>query len=98
MSYEGIRFTAEEIVDAVRRRQPHVIGLSILSGSHVALTKEVMARLHQAGLDEVKVVAGGIIPAADEAELVRAGVCGVFSPKDYDLNIVMEKIVALATS
>jgi ethylmalonyl-CoA mutase len=91
--YDGIRFTADEIVEAVRAGKPHVIGLSILSGSHVPLAKDIVEKLREAGLSNVKVVAGGIIPPADEARLKASGVAAVFSPKDYDLNAVMREII-----
>ena len=94
--YNGIRFTADEIVEAAREKAPHVIGLSILSGSHVPLAGEVVAKLAEAGLSDVKVVAGGIIPPEDEARLKSNGVAAVFSPKDYDLNSIMREIVSLA--
>jgi (2R)-ethylmalonyl-CoA mutase len=93
--YDGIRFSPEEIVSAVRAKRPHVIGLSILSGSHVPLAKDIAAKLKDAGLSDVKIVAGGIIPPEDEAALKAAGVAAVFSPKDYDLNAIMLEIVAL---
>ena len=93
--YDGIRFTAEEIAAAAKASAPHVIGLSILSGSHVPLACEVMAKLKDAGLGDVKVVAGGIIPPEDEAKLKAAGIAAVFSPKDYDLNAIMRGIVGL---
>ena len=95
--YDGIRFSPREIVDAARQSMPHVIGLSILSGSHVPLAREVLAGLRKAGLGDIKVVAGGIIPAEDEAALKDAGVSAVFSPKDYDLNQIMHVIIRLAT-
>jgi (2R)-ethylmalonyl-CoA mutase len=94
--YNGIRFTADEIVTAARERRPHVIGLSILSGSHVTLARDVLEKLAKAGLADVKVVAGGIIPSEDEAELKAAGVAAVFSPKHYDLNAIMREVVDLA--
>jgi len=94
--YDGIRFSPEEIVSTAKEKQPHMIGLSILSGSHVPLAREVMAKLKDAGLKDVKVVAGGIIPPEDEAILKSAGVAAVFSPKDYDLNAIMHEIVGLA--
>jgi ethylmalonyl-CoA mutase len=83
-------------VAAARENSPHVIGLSILSGSHVPLAGEVVAKLNEAGLSDVKVVAGGIIPPEDEARLKAAGVAAVFSPKDYDLNAIMRDIVRIA--
>jgi (2R)-ethylmalonyl-CoA mutase len=95
--YNGIRFTADEIVAAAKEKKPHVVGLSILSGSHVPLAGEVVAKLKAAGLSDVKVVAGGIIPPEDEARLKASGVSAVFSPKDYDLNAIMRGIVELAT-
>ena len=94
--YDGIRFSPDEIVAVAKEKQPHMIGLSILSGSHIPLAREVMAKLKDAGLEDVKVVAGGIIPPEDEAALKSAGVSAVFSPKDYDLNAIMHEIVALA--
>ena len=96
--YDGIRFTADEIVAAAKANKPHVIGLSILSGSHVPLAAEVVAKLKAAGLSHVKVVAGGIIPSDDDARLKASGVSAVFSPKDYDLNAIMRGIVELAAS
>ncbi len=93
--YEGIRFTPDEIVTSAQAHDAHVVGLSILSGSHVPLACEVIAKLAAADLPHVKVVAGGIIPAEDEAALRRAGIAAVFSPKDYDLDAIMRAIVAL---
>ena len=94
--YDGIRFGADDIVAAASARQPHVVGLSLLSGSHVPLACEIMAKLSQAGLSDVKVVAGGIIPAEDEARLRDAGIAAVFGPKDYDLDAIMREIVDIA--
>ncbi len=93
--YNGIRFTADEIVAAARESKPHAIGLSILSGSHVSLARDVVAKLSEAGLSNVKVVAGGIIPSEDEALLKAAGIAAVFSPKNYDLNAIMREVVEL---
>jgi (2R)-ethylmalonyl-CoA mutase len=73
----------------------HVIGLSILSGSHIALVGEVMERLRAFGLGEVPVVVGGIIPPEDERRLRMAGVARVYTPKHYDLNAIMGEIVDL---
>jgi (2R)-ethylmalonyl-CoA mutase len=94
--YNGIRFTSDEIVAAAKEEAPHIIGLSILSGSHVSLAGEIVKKLADAGLSDVKVVAGGIIPPEDEVRLKAAGVSAVFSPKDYDLNAIMGEIIALA--
>jgi len=96
--YDGIRFSPEQIVAAALEKRPHLIGLSILSGSHISLAKDVMAKLKEAGLGDIKVVAGGIIPPDDESALKAAGIAAVFSPKDYDLNAIMHEIVELAKS
>src|SRR4051812_173562 len=93
--YEGIRLTPAEIVNAALEEGVHVIGLSILSGSHVALVDDVMERLKKLGLSEVPVVVGGIIPPEDARRLLAAGVARVYTPKDYDLNTIMDEIVDL---
>ena len=90
--YEGIRLTPEEIVAAAQQEGVHVIGLSILSGSHVPLVSEIMERLRAAGLGDVPVVAGGIIPEDDAVTLRAAGVARVYTPKDFDLNAIMGEI------
>ena len=90
--YEGIRLTPEEIVQAALEEGVHLIGLSILSGSPVPLVSDVMARLKQAGLSDMPVVCGGIIPAADADVLRAAGVRRVYTPKDFDLNAIMAEI------
>ncbi|HEX3666508.1 MAG TPA: protein meaA [Rhizomicrobium sp.] len=95
--YEGIRFTPDEIVATARAHDAHVVGLSVLSGSHVPLACEVITKLAAAGLPGVKIVAGGIIPAGDEAQLKEAGITAIFSPKDYDFDAIMREIVALAS-
>ena len=96
-SYAGIRLTPEEIVQAVRDEAPHVIGLSILSGSHLALMSDLMDRLRAAGLAAIPVVVGGIIPEPDVAVLRAMGVARVYTPKDFELNQIMADIIALAT-
>jgi len=93
--YEGIRLTPAQIANAALEEGVHVVGLSILSGSHVALVGEVMARLKAAGLGELPVVVGGIIPPEDAAALTAAGVARIYTPKDYDLNAIMADIVQL---
>ena len=91
--YEGIRLTPEEIVASARDEGVHAIGLSILSGSHTVLVKDVLEGLAGSGLRDVPVVVGGIIPD-DDAELLReAGVRRVYTPKDYDLTRIMDEIV-----
>jgi (2R)-ethylmalonyl-CoA mutase len=92
--YEGIRFTPEEIVEAARSSQVHVIGLSILSGGHMRLVEEVVVRLRQAGLD-TPVVVGGIIPPEDASALKAAGVAAVYTPKDFELNRIMMDVVRI---
>jgi len=96
ITYEGIRLTPEQIVAAAAEQEAHVVGLSILSGSHVSLVTEVMERMRAAGLGHVPVVAGGIIPEADAEKLRAAGVARVYTPKDFELNRIMFDIVALA--
>jgi ethylmalonyl-CoA mutase len=93
--YEGIRLTPAQIVNAALEEGVHVVGLSILSGSHVSLIGDVMTRMHKAGLDDVPVVAGGIIPIEDEAKLKSLGVAGVYTPKDYQLDEIMGDIITL---
>ncbi|TVQ55402.1 MAG: protein meaA [Rhodobacteraceae bacterium] len=93
--YEGIRLTPAQIVNAALEESVHVVGLSILSGSHLPLIREVMDRMRAAGLDDVPVVAGGIIPDADAAELKSYGVARVYTPKDFELNKIMADIVGL---
>jgi len=93
--YEGIRLTPAEIVDAAREQGVHVVGLSILSGSHVPLVQDVVARMRDAGLDDVPVVVGGIIPPDDARTLKAAGVAAVYTPKDYELNRIMADVVRI---
>jgi (2R)-ethylmalonyl-CoA mutase len=92
--YEGIRLTPEEIVDAARKEKPHVIGLSVLSGSHLPLVADVVGRLREAGLD-VPLVVGGIIPPEDAAALEKSGVAAVYTPKDFELNRIMSDVVRI---
>ena len=93
--YEGIRLTPERIVNAALEESVHVVGLSILSGGHVSLVAEVLAGLRQAGIGDVPVVVGGIIPPADAAALIKTGVARVYTPKDFDLTQIMRDIVAV---
>ncbi len=93
--YEGIRLTPEQIVAAALEEGVHLVGLSILSGSHVELATEVIERMRAEGIGEVPVVVGGIIPPEDEKRLKAAGIAGVFTPKDFDLTAIMRAIVAL---
>jgi ethylmalonyl-CoA mutase len=93
--YDGIRVTPEQLVKTVAEREVHILGLSILSGSHVPLIREVMQRLRAAGLSNVPVVAGGIIPQEDVNVLKQLGVAAVYTPKDFDMNRIMGDIVSL---
>jgi (2R)-ethylmalonyl-CoA mutase len=92
--YQGIRLTPEEIAESALQEDVDVVGLSILSGSHLELVPEVVRRLREQGA-EVPVVAGGIIPPADAERLRAEGVAGVYTPKDFDLNQIMTEIVEL---
>jgi (2R)-ethylmalonyl-CoA mutase len=92
--YDGIRVTPEQLVKTVQERQVHILGLSILSGSHVPLIRDVMQRLRAAGLS-VPVVAGGIIPQDDVNVLKQLGVAAVYTPKDFDMNRIMDDLVTL---
>jgi len=92
--YEGIRLTPEEIVEAARKEKAHVVGLSVLSGSHLPLVEDVVGRMKRVGLD-VPVVVGGIIPPEDAAELEKAGVAAVYTPKDFELNRIMSDVVRI---
>jgi (2R)-ethylmalonyl-CoA mutase len=93
--YEGIRLTPAQIANSAAQEGVHVVGLSILSGSHRELIPSVIEALEQAGAGDVPVVVGGIIPDADAAKLREAGVAAVYTPKDYDLNRMIRDIIAL---
>jgi len=96
IAYEGIRLTPGEIATAARDEGAHVVGLSVLSGSHIPLIAEVMEHLRTQGLSRVPVVAGGIIPEDDAARLRAMGVAKIYTPRDFELNRIMFDIVALA--
>ncbi|WP_290541641.1 protein meaA [Aestuariivirga sp.] len=93
--YDGIRLTPEQLVKTAQERQAHILGLSILSGSHVPLIREVMQRLRAAGLANLPVVAGGIIPQDDVNVLKQLGIAAVYTPKDFDMNRIMADLVTL---
>jgi ethylmalonyl-CoA mutase len=93
--YDGIRLTAEAIVAAAAEKRVHVVGLSILSGSHMPLVQDIVARMKEAGLDDVPVVVGGIIPPQDAIMLKSAGVAEVYTPKDFELNRIMSDLVRI---
>jgi len=91
--YQGIRLTPAQIVAAVIEEDVAVVGLSILSGSHLELVPRVVEGLREAGISDVPVIVGGIIPEADEQWLREHGVADVFTPKDYDVNAIMVRVV-----
>ncbi len=91
--YQGIRLTPEEIVAAAVQEDVDCVGLSILSGSHLLVVPEVLRGLSAAGLDDVPVILGGIIPEQDARALEDAGIAAVFTPKDYDLTKVMDRVL-----
>lgn len=92
--YQGIRLTPEQIAESALQEDVDVVGLSILSGSHLELVPEVVRLLAEEGID-VPVVAGGIIPPEDAESLRKSGVAGVYTPKDFDMNEIMAEIVEL---
>ncbi|MBT9384790.1 cobalamin-dependent protein [Pseudooceanicola sp. CBS1P-1] len=94
--YDGIRQTPEQIVEALAETRAHVLGLSVLSGSHMALATEVLERMRARGLSHVPVVLGGIIPEADMATLRAAGIARIYTPKDFEVNRLMADLIALA--
>ena len=96
ITYEGIRLTPEEIVARAQAEGAHVVGLSILSGSHMPLMEDLMQKMQAAGLAHIPVVVGGIIPDDDAQRLRDMGVARVYTPKDFELNTIMMDIVTLA--
>ncbi len=95
ITYEGIRLTPDEIVAAAQKDEAHVVGLSILSGSHIPLIRDLMAKMNVAGLGHIPVVVGGIIPEEDANRLRAMGVSKVYTPKDFELNVIMNDLVTL---
>ena len=93
--YEGIRLTPAEIVSAAIDQQAHVVGLSILSGSHIPLITETLSLMLASGLSDIPIVVGGIIPEEDAHALRAMGVAAVYTPKDFELNRIMMDIVGL---
>ncbi len=93
--YEGIRLSPAQIAGAALEEGVHVVGLSVLSGSHLPLVSDVIGRMQALGLTDVPVVAGGIIPPEDAEALKAAGVAAVYTPKDYDLTAIIADIVEI---
>jgi (2R)-ethylmalonyl-CoA mutase len=96
IAYEGIRLTPTEIVTAATQDGAHVVGLSILSGSHIPLVEDLMNQMRDAGLGDIPVIVGGIIPEEDADRLRAMGIARVYTPKDFELNMIMQDIVTLA--
>ncbi len=95
VDYEGIRLTPSQIVRAAVDESVHVVGLSILSGSHVPLVKDVLEKMRAEGIGDIPLIVGGIIPPDDAAQLKAMGVAAVYTPKDFQLNDIMADIVRL---
>ena len=93
--YTGIRFTVDEIVETALKEEVHLIGLSILSGSHLSLVAEVMAKLNEQGGGDIPIILGGIIPDEDQVKLSKSGLAAIYTPKDYELNSIMKDIIAI---
>jgi (2R)-ethylmalonyl-CoA mutase len=93
--YQGIRLTPAQIVSAAAQEDVHVVGLSILSGSHLELVPGILKGLAEAGLDDVPVVVGGIVPDADARRLLAMGVAAVYTPKDFGITAIMRDIVGI---
>ena len=96
INYEGIRLTPREIVEKAKAEKAHVVGLSILSGSHMPLVEDTLALMREEGLSDIPVIVGGIIPEEDARRLLAMGVAKVYTPKDFELNTIMMDIVTLA--
>jgi (2R)-ethylmalonyl-CoA mutase len=93
--YQGIRLTPAQIVAAAVQEDVHIVGLSVLSGSHLEVVPAVVEGLRAAGAGDVPVIVGGIIPPDDAAALAERGVARVFTPKDYELTQIMDEIVTV---
>ena len=91
--YEGIRLTPSQIARAAQEEGVHLIGLSVLSGSHMELVEDVFKELQEVGLPDLPLVIGGIIPEEDARQLLSSGVKAVFTPKDVDMNAIMVEMV-----
>ena len=96
--YEGIRLTPAAIVAAAKEKKAHAIGLSILSGSHLDLVREVVALMRAEGLDTIPLVVGGIVPPADALALKQMGVAAIYTPKDYKISAIMSDVVKLVAA
>ena len=95
ISYDGIRLTPDELVQAAQSEDVHVIGLSILSGSHIPLIQAFLEKMQAKNLGHIPIIAGGIIPEDDEKRLYEMGIAKIYTPKDFELNKIMNDIVTL---
>jgi (2R)-ethylmalonyl-CoA mutase len=95
VTYDGIRMTPEAIVARACETKAHVVGLSILSGSHLDLVRDVVSRMRAVGLEHVPVIVGGIIPPEDARALTQFGVAAVYTPKDFKITDIMGNIVKI---
>ena len=93
--YEGIRSTPEQLVVTAIEEGVHIIGLSILSGSHIHLVKTMLDLLKKNNLSKIPVIVGGIIPPVDEKKLISIGVKAVFTPKDFKIEEIMKNLVSI---
>ena len=96
IEYEGIRLSPQELVETVKSTKAHVVGLSILSGSHIPLVHDIITLLAKEGLTKIPIVVGGIIPEEDKAKLLKMGISKVYTPKDFEMNTIMMDIINLA--
>ena len=96
IEYEGIRLSPQELVETVKSTKAHVVGLSILSGSHIPLVQDIITLLAKEGLTKIPIVVGGIIPEEDKAKLLKMGISKVYTPKDFEMNTIMMDIINLA--
>jgi (2R)-ethylmalonyl-CoA mutase len=96
IEYQGIRLTPQELVESVKSTKAHVVGLSILSGSHLPLVQDMINLLAKEGLTKIPIVVGGIIPEEDKIKLLEMGISKVYTPKDFEMNTIMMDIVNLA--
>lgn len=96
--FEGVRLTPERVVQSALEEGVHLVGLSILSGSHLFLVAEILSRMKEVNLETIPVIVGGIIPDSDGAELLKRGVARIYTPKDYGLNSIMTEIVQLVAT
>ncbi len=93
--YTGIRYTVDEIVESALEENVHLIGLSILSGSHLSLVIEMIEKLKERGGGNIPIILGGIIPDEDRVKLKERGLAAIYTPKDYEINTIMKDIIAI---